>query len=79
MRQLAQVFQWCEEHNIEMSLFDLPGHMTNYRVAASYLYHRVFDASSKQEAEQRIRDAVVAINSHTANKDTRAMVQASRQ
>ncbi len=28
-RQLAKVFQWCKELDIELSLFDLPGHISN--------------------------------------------------
>jgi len=79
MRQLAKVFQWCKEHNIGLSLFDLPGHIGNYRAAASYLYHTVMDASSKQDAEQGIREAVAVISSHKASRDTRMMVRGLRK
>ncbi len=78
-RQLAKVFQWCKEHDIELSLFDLPGHISNYRVAASYLYHTVMDASNKEEAERGIREAVAVINSHKSTRETLTMVRRSRK
>ena len=79
MRQLAQVFQWCKEHDIELSLFDLPRRVARYRAAASYLYHTVMDASSTEAAEQGIREAVAGINSHRTNRETRTMVRRPRK
>jgi len=79
MRQLAQVFQWCKEHDIELSLFDLPGRVARYREAAIYLYHTVMDASSTEAAEQGIREAVAVINSHRTNRETRTMARRPRK
>jgi len=79
MRQLARAFQWCHEHDIELSLFDLPRRVARYREAASYLYHKVMDASNREEAEQGLREAVAAINSHRTNGETRAMVRTPRK
>jgi hypothetical protein len=52
MRQLVQVFQRWKEREIELSLFDLPGHIGNFRMAACYKCHIVFDTANEEEADK---------------------------
>ena len=79
LKSLASVFQWCKEHNIKLSLFDLPGHVANYREAASWLRKLIRTASGEDEAGKAIRDAVNTINKHTTRRQTREMVRTPRK
>lgn len=66
--QLAWVLGWCEEHGIELSLFDLPGHLGNYREAASYIRRTISEASDEDEAREPIREAVTEDNAQHAKR-----------
>jgi hypothetical protein len=79
LRQLAQVFEWCQAHDIELSLFDLPGHISHYRYAARRLYNEVTDPASDAEAEQGLREVIALINGQKATEETIAWVRKLRE
>jgi len=79
LQSLARVFQWCKEHNIELSLFDLPGHVANYREAASYLRGLVGADSDEATTVSEVRAKIATIKTHTTRRQTREMVRTPRK
>ena len=65
--QLAKVFKWCGEHEIELRVRD---HLHKYREAAAYL-NRIL-TSGDSEAMRRALDEIQA---HTKRDDLREWVK----
>ena len=66
-RQLAQIFQWCEEHGVELAELHVPENLHKYREAVAYLN----DIRESGDFEA-LRTALSEIQGHKTRDKARA-------
>ncbi len=72
LRQLVRVFEWCEEHGIELADLEVPAHLHKYREAVAHL-SRICDGDEPDQSKvQAMRETVGRIKSDPSRRATRA-------
>ncbi len=78
LRQLAEVFRWCGEHEIGLAELQIPRHLPKYREAAAYTSRIIGSDESSESRIGRMREAVERIKSDPDRDTTRAWARESR-
>ena len=72
LRQLVRVFEWCEEHRIELADLEVPDHLHKYREAVVRL-SRICDGDEPDQSKvQTMQETVGRIKSDPSRRATRA-------
>jgi hypothetical protein len=75
LRQLREVFDWCESHGIALSTLDLPENIAKYRQAASKLRHRTKADAVEADKKRQMPEAIEFIKLHRTRDETRALAR----
>ena len=76
--QLARVFTWCKDHNIELAALGLPKHLFKYREAASKLNLIVTSQAEEANVKADLLAEIETIKSHVNRAQTRAWARTPR-
>jgi hypothetical protein len=78
LRQLVKVFEWCEDHGIELAELQVPEHLHKYREAAAYMSRTIEGDEPDWSKLRKMRETVDRIKSDPSRRATRVWARSWR-